>query len=648
MAAPLRNPLLCLISLIITISLALATPEEVGPANFQKALNLSINGMKFEDLDANGFRSEGEPGLPGWTIRLKQNGTDLLNATTDNAGQYSFSNLQPGRYEILEDNMPEWVQTAPGGGSYLVTLTDKPAYNLDFGNSRAKNVSAMPSARIYPVMRPTPEEVRRWTDQYKAAPKAYLSPKLQTELALAPGTTFNLMDYMEYIPSERDQGYCGNCWAWAGTGAMEIDNAFQNGIEDRLSIQYLNSNFHGGGGSNWACCGGWLGDVADFYSSTGLAVPWSNANAHWQDGGRFCEAHSTSVPAKSISTNPSYALTSIQTQVVPTQGVGKEAAIANIKNVLHQGKAVWFGYFLPNSAAWSDFTSFWEGETEDAIWQPDFACGESYSYASGAGHAVLCVGYDDTDPNNRYWIILNSWGAPANRPNGLFRMNMDMNYDCNYPNFGFAFYWMVLDIAYPSGPNNPPATPSVPSGPGSGYGGTSYSYSTSSTDPDGDDIKYTFDWGDGTSSETTLVGSGMSTSASHSWKRIGTYYVRARAVDSKGTSSGWSSSLIVRISSTGLNNPPIKPSKPSGPSVGHTGILYRYRTYATDPNGDELIYIIDWGDGSSSEAGPTRAGRSIEVGHSWTSPGTYTIRAEARDDKGGSSGWSASAVVTIV
>lgn len=33
--------------------------------------------------------------------------------------------------------------------------------------------------------------------------------------------------------------------------------------------------------------------------------------------------------------------------------------------------------------------------------------------------------------------------------------------------------------------NNPPATPSLPSGPSSGISGTSYSYSTKATDPDG-------------------------------------------------------------------------------------------------------------------------------------------------------------------
>ncbi len=645
MNVPSRITSIYLVVLILTISSALAESDVRESDHSPGALNLSINGTKFEDLDASGFRNEGEPGLPGWTIRLRQNGRELQSTTTDDLGQYLFSGLQPGQYEVLEDNVLEWDQTAPGGGSYLVALTDRPAYRLDFGSFRVRNVSSMPSARRYPIMRPTPEEARRWTEQYKAASQAYLSPKLQAELISAPGATFSLLDYLQYIPAERDQGYCGNCWAWAGTGAMEVDNAFKNGVKDRLSIQYLNSNFHGGRGYDWACCGGWLDDVADFYSSTGMAIPWSNSNAHWQDGGRYCTARSTSVPTGSISTNPWYTITSIRAQAVPTQGVGKDAAIANIKNVLHQGKAVWFAFFIPNYAAWTDFTTFWDGKTENAVWQPDFACGENYNYALGVGHAVLCIGYDDTDPSNRYWIMLNSWGAPASRPNGLFRMNMDMDYDCGYPNFSYAFYWMVLDIAYPSGPNGPPAAPATPSGPSSGYIGTSYSYATSSTDPDEDNVKYTFDWGDGTASETALVNSGASSFASHSWSTAGDYEIKAMATDSRGLSSEWSHSATVSIDK--LNRPPSAPAMPTGPAAGYAWVSYSYTTSATDPDGDPLDYSFDWGDGTASEVKHISPEGTASASHAWSAAGTYYVRVKAADGDGGVSAWSSQRTVKI-
>jgi len=96
-------------------------------------------------------------------------------------------------------------------------------------------------------------------------------------------------------------------------------------------------------------------------------------------------------------------------------------------------------------------------------------------------------------------------------------------------------------------PNNPPNTPSIPLGQDAGFAGTFYSFSTSATDPDKDQVKYIFDWGDGNLDTTSLTDSGSITSASHSWKYVGTYNVKVKATDSKGAFSGWSDTLIVTI-----------------------------------------------------------------------------------------------------
>ncbi len=100
--------------------------------------------------------------------------------------------------------------------------------------------------------------------------------------------------------------------------------------------------------------------------------------------------------------------------------------------------------------------------------------------------------------------------------------------------------------------------------------GPSNRYSTYATDPNGDQVKYTFDWGDGLTADTGLVNSGTRSSASHAWIAAGTYKVKAMATDSKGASSGWSRSLAVTMTP---NNPPNAPYRPTGLVSGKVGTL---------------------------------------------------------------------------
>jgi len=631
---------------LIIIMVIFASQLAVGAndnSSTPAAGSLSLNGTTFRDLDGNGFRSPGEPGLKGWTVQLMQNGTGIAAATTDRQGHYRFADLSPGLYSISEDLIEGWNLTVPGSGSYLVNLTDKPGFDLDFGVAGPLDFETGAQVQEAAIMHPTPDEARLWTRQYNDAPGAYLSPALAAELASAPGASWSLLDSLQYTPSERNQGSCGNCWVWAGTGVMEIDYARQMGVKDRLSVQYLDSNYNGGCGVNGACCGGWLENLAGFYKTKGKAIPWSNANAQYKDGSRACGGCSV-VSSSSISTSPSYSISSISAVTIPTQGVGKETAISNIKNVLQQGKGIWFGYFLPTGTAWSGFTSFWNTKAESDVWQPGSDRASPYSYQTGGGHAVLCVGYDDTDPNNRYWIMLNSWGKSTLRPNGLFRVNMDMNYDCQYAGLGYAFYWMTLDMGYTSSTNNAPGTPGIPVGSAGGLANRALSFATSATDPDGDKVLYTFNWSDGSTSATSLVNSGTQGTATHRWNKAGTYSVTARATDSKGASSVWSTGLPVSISS---NRAPNRPLAPSGPSSGSMQSTYSYSASAIDPDGDTVLLIFDWSDGSSSQVGPVSSNTRVAASHSWAQPGLRFVKVMARDSKNAESLWSSSLVVKI-
>ncbi len=299
---------------------------------------------------------------------------------------------------------------------------------------------------VYPVMRPDRETLERWIADYEKAPR--ISTRTFGRTLPPPRGSQSLLNHLQYTPSQRNQGSCGDCWVWAGTGIMGIDLSVNEGVLDRLSVQYINSCKSG----DYACCGGNLADVRSFYTSNPQALPWSNSNAHFADASRGCGSGSSTVSCGSIATSPAYPIDSMSYSTITTRGVSQAAAIANIKAVLDANKAVWFAFYLANTPDWQAFYHFWGSQGETALWDPDPYCGHTWDEEEGAGHAVLCVGYndDDLDSANHYWVILNSWGTASDgRPNGLFRMKMDINYSgvIDYGGYGLlALQWQTLNI----------------------------------------------------------------------------------------------------------------------------------------------------------------------------------------------------------
>ena len=74
-----------------------------------------ITGHKYNDLNGNGVWDEGEPGLPGWTIRFLVQGPFFLTGwtITDANGYYEFTGLPPGVYCVWEEGQEGWVPTSP-------------------------------------------------------------------------------------------------------------------------------------------------------------------------------------------------------------------------------------------------------------------------------------------------------------------------------------------------------------------------------------------------------------------------------------------------------------------------------------------------------------------------------------------------------
>jgi hypothetical protein len=196
--------------------------------------------------------------------------------------------------------------------------------------------------------------------------------------------------------------------------------------------------------------------------------------------------------------------------------------------------------------------------------------------------------------------------------------------------------------------NNPPEIPSVPSGPSNGKIDTTYNFSSSATDPDGDSVAVRFDWGDGdTSIWSSFVPSGDSISMSHSWSDSGTYSIKAQAKDMNEVDSSWSGGHQIIIGFP-PNRPPYTPEIPVGPSSGFINVSYSFISTATDPDGDSIAIRFDWGDGDTSGWSNWKAsGDSISMSHSWTDTGTYNIKAQAKDKKSAASDWSVGHLIEI-
>jgi len=98
-------------------------------------------------------------------------------------------------------------------------------------------------------------------------------------------------------------------------------------------------------------------------------------------------------------------------------------------------------------------------------------------------------------------------------------------------------------------PNDPPDKPGKPAGKKKGNAGKTYTYTTSTNDPDvGDQIWYWFEWGDGTNSGWQgPYAPGVACSENHEWSSDGDYNVKVKARDGLYAESEWSENLKVSM-----------------------------------------------------------------------------------------------------
>jgi hypothetical protein len=180
------------------------------------------------------------------------------------------------------------------------------------------------------------------------------------------------------------------------------------------------------------------------------------------------------------------------------------------------------------------------------------------------GHYVTCAGVNSEEVMIAFadpcWDIQNPTAdyTKHNDPQYVSHDVYDVGIGCPVP--GYDYKWWIIDYAADCDYtlveqavvicpiNSPPNKPVKPTGLIRGKVGTTYTYSTSTTDPDGDQVYYNWSWGDGTySGWLGPFASGATVNGSHAWSTKNTYIIKVKAKDSFGLESVWSDSLSVTM-----------------------------------------------------------------------------------------------------
>ncbi len=145
-----------------------ATPSPTAPDVFG-----AIRGTVWSDLNGDGVRQGGEPGLLGVAVNLFTQGTQIGGAATTGDGFYRFESLAPGSYEVRETN-PAWLPRSSTLDTVTVALAAGQTRTVDFGDW----------AGLTPT--PTPTATRTHTATHTSTPTWTRNPKPTTGPVFLP------------------------------------------------------------------------------------------------------------------------------------------------------------------------------------------------------------------------------------------------------------------------------------------------------------------------------------------------------------------------------------------------------------------------------------------------------------------------------
>jgi PKD repeat protein/glucose/arabinose dehydrogenase len=167
-------------------------------------------------------------------------------------------------------------------------------------------------------------------------------------------------------------------------------------------------------------------------------------------------------------------------------------------------------------------------------------------------------------------------------------------------------------------------TVTLSANPTSGTAPLTVDFSTSATDPDGDDVGFTYEWaldGDG------LFNDGGGATKSKQFTTSGTKTVQVRVTDSHGGQDTDQVSVDV-----GAANQPPAAALSANPTSGNAPLAVSFSAAgSSDPDSDPLTY--EWaldGDGQFNDGGGTTKSKTF------TTPGAFTVQVRVSDGHGGS------------
>jgi VCBS repeat-containing protein len=263
----------------------------------------------------------------------------------------------------------------------------------------------------------------------------------------------------------------------------------------------------------------------------------------------------------------------------------------------------------------------------------------------------IILGWTGGDPDGDD-VTYDVYFGDSSPPPLVFDNQTSTNYNPGTLELYTTYYWQIVawdeNGVSTSGPiwsfttrtNDPPYKPSNPTpANGSLNVDVNINLKWEGGDPDGDSV--TFDIYLGTTNPPPLYHENYSSTEyepgilNYSTK----YYWQIVAIDYFGAET--KSPIWTFTTEIDTNGNPIRPTIEGVQGIHVPNRNYDYDIVTTDPDGDDVLYYVDWGDGKHEDwTGPFESGDNITLTHAWPKiTRLYEIRVKAKDIYGGESGW---------